>query len=60
MHFAKDFADQGKFHLLFEQENQIWPKLVVSKVATQCTDIKFTSTTCNICEMTKNRVIIVL
>ena len=40
-----------KFHSLFEQE--IWPKLILYKVPIQCTNIKFTSTAYNTCEMVK-------
>ena len=39
--------------VVFEQEIETWSKLVVSKVASQCTNMKFTSTTCNTCEMGK-------
>ena len=33
----------------------MWPKIVVSKVATQCTNLKFTSTTCITSETENNR-----
>ena len=32
--------------------NQIWP-IVVFEVATECTEVKFTCTTCDTCEMEK-------
>ena len=51
---------QDKFYLLFEQEIQTWLNFVVSKVDTQCTNMKFVSTTCNTCEIEKNHQIIML
>ena len=41
------------YYLLFEQEIQILPKLAVSKVAMQCTNMTFTSTICKTCQMKK-------
>ena len=32
--------------------NQMWP-IVVFEVATECTEVKFTCTTCDTCEMKK-------
>ena len=46
LHRRFELSVQDKFYLLFEQEVQIWPKRVVSKVAMQ-----FTSTTYNTCEL---------
>ena len=39
------------FIFLLKQKIQIWPKLVVYKVGMQCTNVKFTFTAHNICEM---------
>ena len=39
----KAYKNQNRFYLLFEQEIQLWPELVVSKVVIQCT-LTFTPT----------------
>ena len=43
LHARKLGKHQEKFYLLFEQEIQIWPKLMVYKVVMQCTNSFITS-----------------
>ena len=48
---------EDNFYLLFEQEIQMWQKLVVFNVATQLMyNMKFTFITCNTWEMEKEMV----
>ena len=42
-----------KFYLIFEQEIQIWPKVLVKKVTMQCTKMKNHTDACYPCKINK-------
>ena len=41
------------FHLIFEQEIKIWPKVLVKKVTMQCTKMKTHTGACYPCKIDK-------
>ena len=44
--------------MLFELEIQIWPKLIVYKIAMQCANVKFTSAAYDTCGVVKKRKVV--
>ena len=46
-------SNQDKFYLIFEQEIQIWPKVLVKKVTMQCTKMKTQTNAFYLCKINK-------